>query len=213
MKIKTWIQPKATEENIISNKEGIEVIPGIWIDGKTYWLTPGVETMFAEEGLSVHLQQEKGSPALQLYNVSITNFRERQLHVKLLIQNRHYQSRNRFNHFFEDHEHFSFISPSEKVVFHLDNHQVHLANGYCQGKTFRASTIQSIRNVFTDHIWACPTTGKLQYNPMANGDAVSLFLYDCHFKGKQTIEGESWIISGDNETELIKLNESLLKTH
>ncbi len=212
MKIKTWIQPKATEDNVFSKKEGIEVIPGIWVDGKTYWLTPGVESMIAEEGLSVHLQQEEGSTKVQLYNVSVTNFRERHLNVKLLIQNRHFQSSNRFKHLFEDHEHFSFISPSEKVIFHLDNEQVHLANGYCQGKTFRASTIQSIRNVFTDQFWACPTTGKLQYNPMANGDAVSLFLYDCYFKGKQTIEGKSWVISGINETDLVKLNESLLKT-
>ncbi|WNS74299.1 hypothetical protein RRV45_15420 [Bacillus sp. DTU_2020_1000418_1_SI_GHA_SEK_038] len=212
MKIKTWIQPKAAEEIIISNKEGIEVIPGVWIEGKTYWLTPGVESMIPEEGLSVYLQQEEGSPFVQLYNVSVTNFRERQLHIKLLIQNRHYQSSNR-NHFFEEHKHFSFISPSEKVVFHLDQHKVHLANGHCQGKANSTSTIQSIRNVFTDHIWACPITGKLQYNPMANGDAVSLFLYDCHFLGKQTIEGKSWVISGENETDLIKLNEALLKTH
>lgn len=211
MKINTWIQ-SGIKESSVSINEGIDVIPGVWINGETYWLTSGIESMIPEEGISVYLKKEEGPSEVNVYHVSITNFRERQLHVKLLIQNRHSLSGNEINNIFEETYHFSFISPSEKVVFHLDHDHVYLANGFFQGTESGASTVQSIRNVFTDNIWNCPRTGKLKYNPMAKGDAVSLFLYDFHFKGKQTLEGKTWVIRGKDESELVKINETLLKT-
>ncbi|MBY0122386.1 hypothetical protein [Bacillus sp. S/N-304-OC-R1] len=213
MKINTWVQSKDTGEISVSNHERIEVIPGVWINGKTYWLTPGVESMIPEEGISVHLKQEEETSEIKLYHVSITNYRERHLNVKLLIQNRHYLSGNELKNLLQKPYHLSFISPSEKVVFHLDHDNVYLANGCFHENNSGISTIQSLRNVFTDNIWNCQRSGKLKYNPMANGDAVSLFIYDFHFKGKQTLEGKSWVITGKDESELVKINETLLKTH
>ncbi|KAB2338521.1 hypothetical protein F7731_02875 [Cytobacillus depressus] len=213
MTANTWFQSGETDEVTNVIKEGIEVIPGVWINGSTYWLTNGLESFIANEGISVQLKQEQGPTSVQLYNVSITNHQERPLHVKLLIQNRHYQSRKRQHRLFKEYDHFSFISPSEKVAFHFDHQNVYLANGYNHERIDGASTIQPLKNVSADNIWSCPKTGKLKYNPMANGHSVSLFLYDYNFKEKGTLEGKSWVISGSNEAELIKLNESLLKTY
>lgn len=203
MKINTRTQT-IWEKNLLDcGVQGIEVIPGIWMNGKTYWFKPEVETIIPEEGISVYMKKEENTSSLQLYRTIITNYRASKAHVKLLIQNRHLQCS----------QHFSFISPFEKVAFHLDNQLVYLANGYCQEKTNGASTIQPLKNVFDDTIWTCAEKGYLKYNPMGKEDAVSLFLYEYNFRGKEALEGKSWVISGDNEEELIKLNASLLKTY
>ncbi|MBS4191295.1 hypothetical protein KHA94_13985 [Bacillus sp. FJAT-49705] len=204
MKLNTYIPSYRMGKFISSNKEGLEMIPGIWIEGKTYWLTSGTEELMQEEGISVDVEQESSRSDLQSFNINITNHYQQSKNVKLLIQ-------NRYQH--QDYNHFSFISPTENAVFHLIDNQVYLIDGFCHGMVREACSVQPIWDIYMDRIWSCSKMGKLKYNPMANGNAASILLYNINFKGIETFEGKTWMIKGRNEVELIKLNEALLKTY
>jgi hypothetical protein len=200
------IEACSMEEKVFTctDKERLHVIPGIWVNGKTYWMKLGTKEIILNEGISLHLKEEQNHKNIRLFHVEVTNHHHRPVHAKLLIQHRNHKM---------DHNHFSFVSPSERVVYHCADNVVHLVNGQCKGKVKKDSTVLPLWNIYQDNIWTCSKLGKIQYRPMALGVAVSLLVYDCKFEGKGTFSGKSWIISGKNEAELVKLNESLLKTH
>ncbi|MBU8879388.1 hypothetical protein BGM26_10370 [Bacillus sp. FJAT-29790] len=204
MKTNTCMQTSLSGNVVPMRKERLNVIPGIWIGGKTYWMNSGFEKHIPEEGISVQLKQEHIHSNIRLINVFITNHEPRSLSVKLLFQHKHVQAAN---------EHISFISPSENVIFHLADGLIYLVNSHSIDRIKGSCSVQPYMNIHSNNIWACSESGTLKYNPMAKGNAVSLFLLEFQFQGKDTIEGKSWIISSDNEDELLNLNEALLKTY
>ena len=205
MKTETCIQSQFFGEIDQAKKVGLSVIIGVWVNGKTYWMKPGADKLILEEGITLLLQQNIVEDKVRLYNVELSNQSKCPISTKLLIQHRYHQL---------DNSHLSFISPSENVVFHLAGDLVHLANGNIDdGKIKRICTVQPLWNIYSNKIWDCPESGTIQYRPMAKGQVASLFIYDFKSIGKGTYRGKSWVISGENETELIKLNEALLKTH
>lgn len=182
-------------------KAELTVMPGIWIGGKTYWLNSEFDQPILEEGILIQLEQERVQSNIRMDNVAITNQHQHSLHVKLLFQYRYPTVNN----------HFSFISPSENVIFHFADNSIFLINGHCQGNVSGSYSVQSGWNIYNDKFWACSETGKLKYNPMANGNAVSLQIFSLNIEGNSTREGKSWIIGGKQEQELVKLNNALLK--
>lgn len=201
MKTNTCIRSNMFEHVEHKRKEELTVIPGIWKGGKTYWLHSEFDKSTLEEGIFVQLEQGHVLSNIRMDNVLITNQHQHSLHVKLLFQYR-YSTVN---------EHFSFISPSENVIFHFGDNSIFLINGNCQGNVRGVYSVQSGWNIYNDKFWACSETGRLKYSPMAYGDAVSLQVFDLNIEGNSTYEGKSWIIGGEQERELVKLNAALLK--
>ena len=202
MKTETCIQSHVSRDKQQALIDGLLVIPGIWVSGKTYWMKQGKKELSLEEGISLHLKQEYDQNHTQLFSFELTNHHDHPESVKVLFQHRSQ---------YWDNEHVSFISPTEDAVFHMGADQVHLVNG-CMGKgeVRKMCTIQPLWNIYKNRIWDCLESGKIQYRPMAKGNVVSLLIYDYHFLGKGTFAGETWVINGKNDAELIHLNSSLL---
>lgn len=200
MKTGTCIQSLSNQHALIA---GLHVIPGIWVNGKTYWMKQGKDKILLEEGISLNLKQEYSLDNTQIFSFELTNHRDHPESVKVLLQHRSQ---------YWDNDHVSFISPLENAVFHLADNQLHLVNGYIgKGEVRKTCTVQPLWNIYKNRYWDCLESGKIQYRPIAKGNVVSLLIYDYHFMGKGAFEGETWILNGNNEAELINLNSVLLK--
>ena len=187
------------------NHSKLKVVPGVWMNGKTYWMHDGEEHIH-EEGVSVNWKKVTGDH-IQMQEVMITNHLERPCHIKLMFKHLLMESETD-----DANDCLSFISPAKDVIFHLDDDHLFLIDGESRGYAKKAYTVQPFQNLFTGDIWACHRTGKLKYSPMVNGNAVSFCSFDFYFPGKGTTLGKSWIIRGKNDEELIKMNKALLKT-
>ncbi|WP_102274561.1 hypothetical protein [Cytobacillus massiliigabonensis] len=200
MKTETCVQSYSKNHTLIA---GLHVIPGIWVNGSTYWMKQGKAELFLEEGISLHLKQDYDLHNAQLSSFEVINHRDHPKTVKVLFQHRTQ---------YWDNNHVSFISPTENAVFHMADEQVHLVNGCIgKGEVRKTYTVQPLWNIYKNRIWDCLESGKIQYRPMAKGNVVSLLIYDYQFMGKGTFEGETWVINGNDEAELIHLNSSFLK--
>lgn len=201
MKTETYIQSNFTGEKQQALIDGLHIIPGIWVNGKTYWRKQGKDDLL-EEGISLHLKQEYSQNHTQLFSFEVINHRDRPESVKVLFQHRSQYWAN---------DHVSFISPLENAIFHMADDQVHLVNGCIgKGEVRKTCTVQPLWNIYKNIIWDCQASGKVQYRPMAKGNVVSLLIYDYQFMGKGRFEGETWVLNGRSEAELIQLNSSLL---
>jgi hypothetical protein len=197
-----WIRSDVYEEMEQAAKGKLRMIPGLWIDGKTYWMENGFKELFPEENISVHVKRDNVHSKISFFRSYITNHDDKPRNVKLLIQHKHeYSSR----------EHFSFISPAENVIFHMADSKVFLVNGQLNGKKMAECSIQPYWNLYSDQIWKCRNKGILRYHPMVKGNAISIFVFNVGFEGKGTVEAESWIVSGDSKSELLRYNQLLLK--
>lgn len=180
----------------------LRMIPGLWIDGVTYWLDNGLEKTLHEIGLSIHVKELPIHSKVRFYKIYVTNHYPLARKIKVLLQ---------YKHDTHSREHVSFVSPVDNIVYHLADQTVYLANGFMEKEKIKECTIQNYWNIHTDNMWACAKSGKLKYVPMLKGNAVSLYTKELQFSGRQTYEGESWIISGESKKDLLNLNSVLLK--
>lgn len=180
----------------------LRMIPGLWIDGITYWLNEGLQQTLHEIGLSIHVKELPAHSKVRFYKIYVTNHYPFARKVKILLQ---------YKHEIHSSEQVSFVSPVDNIVYHLADQTVYLVNGFMEREKIKECTIQHYWNIHTDNIWACSESGKLTYVPMIKGNAVSLYTKEIAFSGRQTCEGESWIISGESKNELLNLNSVLLK--
>lgn len=203
MKANTCLYTDFMENNELVSTDFLHVTPGIWIGGKTYWLQPGIEEKNLDEGIFLHIKKEHVQPGIRMHAVTITNQSFCPLHAKLIFQYRQkaYQ------------EDFSFISPSKNVIYRLTDDTINLISGVSSSRTKSSCSVQPLWNIYQNEIWACAQSGILKYNPMANGNTVSIQIFDLDIEENETSVGKSWLISGQCEAELLKLNEMLLKTH
>ena len=203
MKANLCLHTDIIENNERASTDYFHVTPGIWIGGKTYWLQQEVEELNLDEGIFLHIKKEEFQPDISMLVVSITNQSFCPLHAKLIFQYRQ-------KVFQED---FSFISPTKNVIFHLANNTLNLISGQSSSNTKSSCTVQPLWNIYDNKIWTCVQSGKLKYSPMANGNPVSIQIFDFDIEENETCIGKSWLISGQCETDLLKLNEMLIKTH
>ncbi len=197
-----WIRSDVYEEMEQAVKGKLRMIPGLWIDGKTYWMENGYKKLFPEEKISVYVKTNNVHSKIAFFKCFIINHDDRPRKVKLLIQHKHECS---------SREHFSFISPAENVIFHKADSKVFLVNGQLNGKKMTECSIQPYWNLYSDQIWYCRNKGILKYYPMAKGNAISIFALTIDFGGKETAEAETWIINGESKSELLQYNQLLLK--
>jgi hypothetical protein len=176
--------------------------PGIWVNGNYYWLQNNREKIMVEEGITINVKEEQVHSNIQMNQIYVTNHTNQRKEVKILSM--HHHSRI-------SPEHFTFVSPKDKVIFHIANKEVFLVKGQCNGKSMNEYTIQPYWNVFTDRIWSSKEKGHLKYQPLAKGAAASIFTMKAEIDARKTIKLHSWMIRGNSKQEIIQLDKALLK--
>jgi GH15 family glucan-1,4-alpha-glucosidase len=188
-----------TDVNKVNTFEnGLAVTPGLWMDGKMYWLKDSHEKIIPEEGISVLVKEGSIHSKTKLHDVFIKNHGDHARNVKLLFMH-HYPDVTK--------ELLAFVSPAEKIIFHIKNNQIYLVNGQCQGCSMEQMTVQPLWNVNTALIWQSLEKGVLKYQPMAKGIMVSIFSLDAQVKVNETCKASTWTVFGQNKNELLKLNQ------
>ena len=177
---------------------------GIWINGRTYWLENKSERFLISEGISVNMNQKIIHSKIKYFDVIVTNHGKRDRRVKLLMMNHHQRK-----------EHFSYISPVDKVIYHISSGKIHLVNGLHNGKGFNHYTIQPEWTIKrnSSYLWDSQEKGILKYMPMFKGAAASVHTFDLNIEARGTQKCSSWSIIGNDKKEIIELNRRILKTY
>jgi hypothetical protein len=173
---------------------------GLWVDGKLYWLQNSSEKLLLEESLTISIREQPIHSNICLSNIYITNHISKARELKIFVM-----------HYHENHsaDQFTFVSPTEKVIYHLANGAVYLVNGHMNGVYMNEYSVQPIWNFETDKFWKTKNKGTLNYQPMYRGPSCSIFLINILLPGLTTSKGNSWIITGDSKNKMIQLNQVL----
>ncbi|WP_338470253.1 hypothetical protein R4Z10_15810 [Niallia sp. XMNu-256] len=178
--------------------------PGIWINGKTHWLKKTNEMFLISDGISVKMNQRSTISKVNYFDMIVTNHGKKERHVKLLMM---------YHHPNQKKEHISFISPVDKVIYHVSGGLIYLVNGMHNGNGFNHYTIQSRSNISSNSFWDCQEKGILNYRPMYKGSAASIKVFDLKIGARDIQKCSTWSISGNNKIEITELNNRLLKTY
>jgi hypothetical protein len=181
--------------------EFLEYIPGIWLDGKSYWLHNSGEKVLYEEEIIVKVKQEQVHSKIRYLNLYVSNHSSKIKEMKILVM---------YHYSHAAPEQFSFVSPTENVIYHLANKHVYMVNGQCNGIGIKEYTIQPYWNVFTDRIWSCLEKGSLRYQPMAKGHSANIIAMKVSIEPHETVKFSTWSIKGKSKSELISLDKALL---
>lgn len=185
-----------------SSQERLHFTPGIWVNGKCFWLQNISEKILYEEQMIFKVRQEQIHSKISLSHLYIYNHSNMAKELKILAMHHHSPI---------SHEHFSFASPNNHHIIHLVNNVVFMVNGQCNGIGMKEYTIQPYWNVFTDQIWISQKKGILRYQPMSKGPVASIFTLEAFVKAHGTVKLNTWIIKGKSKSELMILNQALLK--
>jgi hypothetical protein len=180
----------------------LQLVIGIWINGQTYWLHNQSEKIITNEKLTVKIKQENIFSKIRNSHILMTNHDQLEKNVKIVLM-------HRYTHASKDH--LAFISPTDQVIFHLANKKVFLVNGKCEGQAIQQATIQPFWSINTGYMWSCENKGTLKYQPMAKGIAVSMFTFNLSIPSHETRMASTWTIQGEAKSELLNVNEALLK--
>ncbi|MDR6998748.1 hypothetical protein [Neobacillus niacini] len=184
------------------DSEQLQLIPGIWVNGKVYWVRNCTEKVIYGEELVVKLKLEHIHSKISFANIFISNHSIVTKEIKVLVMH-HNPNLTR--------EHFTFISPVENRIFHLTNEKLILVNGRYNGTEMKECTVHPSWNIFTDKLWSNLKKGSLVYQPMAMGPAASIFTMKMSIEPRETNTVSTWAISGRTKNELISMECGLLK--
>jgi hypothetical protein len=189
------------EEVMLSH---LQTVIGLWVNGNTYWLFNQTEKIMTKEKLTVKVKHEHTFSKVRHSHIYITNHSTEEIQVKLILKHQYNRA---------SRDHLSFVSPSEKVIFHLADKKVFLVNGQFEDQSIQQATIQPYWNMNTNQIWNCPNKGVLRYQPMSKGLAISLFTFHMCIPPNVTKNASTWTIQGESKAELLNVNRTLLKKH
>ncbi|WP_400242389.1 hypothetical protein AB3U99_15645 [Niallia sp. JL1B1071] len=203
MKIEANLQKdyQSAQRKLLMKK--ITTTPGIWIDGKTYWIQNGYEKLIPEHSISVHVKQIHKHSKIQYNEIFVRNHSQQERKLKILVLNyfpKAYQ------------EHLCFVSPTDNVIYHSVDDQLYLVNGEYNTNSIEQRTVQPIWNVHTEHIWSNNLKGILKYQPMAKGSSVSIFSLSMDVKPQSTGISRAWSITSTEKKDILELNHILMKT-
>ncbi|GAE46031.1 hypothetical protein [Mesobacillus boroniphilus] len=142
------------EENFEYSRKPMIFSPGIWLNGKVYWLGNVTEKLLPQEDLSIKIKQADVHSRVEFFNLYVTNHSKVSKEAKLILMQRHADSVN---------EQFSFVSPNEDVIFHFADKRIYLVNGWNSNGRMKQCTVQPLWNVSTERLWNCRKSGKLNY--------------------------------------------------
>lgn len=197
-------EPKGNDCSVLipESIEEMHYIPGLWLNGKRYWLQNCSEKILYQEEVMVKIKQEHVHSRIRLFHLVVSNHSD-QIKLTKLISMHHHPKISQ--------EHFAFISPTDHVVLHLANKDMYMINGFCNGTFINECTLQPYLNIFTDEIWSCREKGKLKYVPMIKGPSASILAMDIAIKPHETVTLSTWIIKGKEKQELVSLDKAIIK--
>jgi hypothetical protein len=181
--------------------EPLQFIPGLWVDGKYFWLQGCTEKVFNEEELIIKVKQEQYHSKIRFSSVYVSNHSEQPKDVKLLAM--HY-----YPNVIQDN--LAFVSPTDNRIFHLANKHIFLVNAEYSGAGRKEYTTMPQWNVYTDKIWSSLQKGNLNYIPMSKGPAASIFAVKMTIEPHGIRKMNTWTITGSNKNELISMEQALL---
>ncbi|MEH7074044.1 hypothetical protein [Neobacillus drentensis] len=184
------------------SQDALQLIPGIWVNGKYFWLQNSMEKVLNEEELIIKVKQEHPHSKIRYSSIYISNHGKESKEVKILAM--HY-------HPIVIHDQLAFVSPTDSMIFHLANKNIYLVNGACNGMGMKEYTAMPQWNAFTDQIWSSLPKGTLNYHPMAKGPAASIFSMKMKIGPHEIGKMSTWTITGSNKNELLSLEHALMK--
>lgn len=183
--------------------EQLEFIPGIWVNGKCFWLQHSGEKILYDEEIIVKVKQEHVHSKISFYNLYVSNHSSVIKDIKILAM---------YHYSYPSSDQFSFVSPTENVIFQLADRKIYMINGHCNGEGITEYTNQPFWNVFTDRIWHKQDKGALKYQPMARGHSASILAMKMFIHPHETANVSTWCIRGTDKNELIFLDKALKAT-
>lgn len=176
--------------------------PGLWVNGKVYWLGNSSEKLLLLADLSIKVKRSNIHSKVEFFDVFVTNHSHASRDAKLILMQRQASAGN---------EHFSFVSPNDDVIFHFADKRIYLVCGMNSRGRMKQCTVQPLWNIGNDRLWHCRESGVLNYQPMAKGAAASIFTLDLKMGPRETQKSSCWIIEGTEKKSIINLNQMLLK--
>lgn len=185
--------------------ETLQFIPGLWVNGKYFWLHDCTEKVFNQEELIIKVKQEQPHSKIRFSSVYVSNHNKETKEVSVLAM--HY-----YPNVIQDN--LAFVSPMDNRIFHLAHKNIYLVNGDYNGVGMKEYTTMPQWKVFTDQIWSSLQKGSLNYLPIAKSPAASIFAIKMTLGSHEIGKMNTWTITGSNKNELISMEEALLKkTH
>jgi hypothetical protein len=175
---------------------------GVWIDGKTYWIQNGAEKIIPERLVSIRIQKRSLHSKITLLDVFVTNHNQIEKEVKLIVTHSHEK-------FAKDD--FTFISPTEKAIYHIGNRALYMVSGQTNGSLMAEYTVQPVWNIYTDRFWDSRKKGTLKFQPMFHGPSNSVFALKMKIQAASTQKANTWVVTGNSKSELLRLNQVVLK--
>ncbi|MEH7885505.1 hypothetical protein V7654_14425 [Bacillus sp. JJ1609] len=201
MNINAYLQAEKEDEMVIC-RNSLILTPGLWVNGKVYWLDDASEKLIPIEELSIKIRQPNIHSKVEFFDIFVTNHSKNSRDAKLILMQQYMETAN---------DQFSFVSPNEDVIFHFADKRIYLVNGMNSTGRMKQCTVQPIWNLSTERLWACRESGVLSYQPMAKGAAASLFSLDLKMGPRETQKSSCWSIEGTEKNTVINLNHMLLK--
>ncbi|WP_041580624.1 hypothetical protein [Bacillus sp. 1NLA3E] len=175
---------------------------GLWIDGNIFWIQNGTEKLIPKKAISIKINQKGIHSKIKFLDIFVTNHNEIKKDLKLIVMH-HFDKYSKND--------FTFISPTEKVIFHLANRNLYLVNGQINGTLIDDYTVQPSWNIYTEKFWDSQRKGTLKYQPMSQGPSTSIFTLNMEIPAFKTLQANTWKISGIAKGDLLRLNHLVLK--
>lgn len=180
----------------------LQFVPGVWVNGKYFWLQNTSEKVIFDESLTINVKREQVHSKIRFSTIFAGNHGDTSKDIKLLAM--HHVTTL-------DQNSLAFISPSDNFILHHAGKQDFLVNAAFRESGLKEYTTIPLWNAYTDNIWSSLQKGILKYQPMAKGPAASIFAMNITIAPRETIKMKVWTIAGTGKKELISIEKALLK--
>ncbi len=187
-----------------SHAAPLQCVPGIWVNGKYYWLPNRTEKVLYEEGLIIKMIKNQIHSKIDFYRIFVSNHSQQAINIKILAL-----------HYFQNvnQDCLTFVSPTDRKIFHHADEQVSLVNvtnSKSELMEYDYTTVP-LWNVYTDQIWSSLKRGSLKYLPLVKGPAASILAAPMTVNPQKTERINTWTITGKKRNEVIAMEQALLK--
>lgn len=167
---------------------------GVWIDGKIYWLQNKQKNLTAQNKIHLSIEQDIQEHAL-ITHLQLKNLTAYPHELKLICQYKDIPS----------YQHSSFVIPNMNIIVKNINEHLYLING-------KFESTSPFCTVLSDQASICEKTGRISYCPTSMSESNGIVVFNMFLKPNEKTLGKTWVVSGQNDKNLLYLNQSLSKT-